>query len=56
MGRSAGLPLAGRLEDLISRKGMFLAGLATVASLLCGVAQSQEMLVAARFIQASAER
>ena len=32
---------------------MFLAGLAgfTVASLLCGAAQSQEMLIAARFIQ-----
>ena len=47
------LLLAGRLGDLISRRGMFLAGLAvfTVASLLCGVAQTQEMLVAARFVQ-----
>src|SRR3712207_1713283 len=47
------LLLAGRLGDLASRKGMFLAGLAvfTVASLLCGVAQSQVMLVAARFVQ-----
>jgi EmrB/QacA subfamily drug resistance transporter len=47
------LLLAGRLGDLFSRRGMFLAGLGvfTVASLLCGVAQSQEMLVAARFIQ-----
>src|SRR5919112_3422349 len=47
------LLLAGRLGDLASRKGMFLAGLAvfTVASLLCGVAQGQVMLVAARFIQ-----
>src|SRR5215216_5661290 len=47
------LLLAGRLGDLISRRGMFLAGLAvfTVASLLCGVAQSQGLLVAARFIQ-----
>lgn len=43
------LLLAGRLGDLISRRGIFLAGLAvfTVASLACGVAQSQEMLVAA---------
>jgi EmrB/QacA subfamily drug resistance transporter len=47
------LLLAGRLGDLASRKGMFLAGLAvfTVASLVCGLAQSQVMLVAARFIQ-----
>src|SRR5215217_5595704 len=47
------LLLAGRLGDLASRKGMFLAGLAvfTVASLLCGLAQGQVMLVAARFVQ-----
>jgi EmrB/QacA subfamily drug resistance transporter len=47
------LLLAGRLGDLISRRGVFLAGLGvfTVASLLCGVAQSQKMLVAARFLQ-----
>src|SRR5215213_3042554 len=47
------LLLAGRLGDLISRRGMFLAGLGvfTVASALCGVAQTQEMLVAARFVQ-----
>ena len=47
------LLLAGRLGDLVSRKGVFLAGLGvfTVASLLCGVAQGQEMLVAARFLQ-----
>ena len=47
------LLLAGRLGDLISRRGVFLVGLGvfTVASLLCGVAQSQELLVAARFIQ-----
>jgi EmrB/QacA subfamily drug resistance transporter len=47
------LLLAGRLGDLASRKGMFLAGLAvfTVASLLCGLAQSQVLLVAARFVQ-----
>src|SRR5438045_9387891 len=42
------LLLAGRVGDLVSRRGMFLAGLAvfTVASLVCGMAQSQEMLVA----------
>jgi EmrB/QacA subfamily drug resistance transporter len=47
------LLLAGRLGDLASRKGMFLAGLAvfTVASLLCGLAGSQILLVAARFVQ-----
>src|SRR5437868_7757071 len=47
------LLLAGRVGDLVSRRGVFLAGLAvfTLASLACGAAQSQEMLVAARFIQ-----
>jgi EmrB/QacA subfamily drug resistance transporter len=47
------LLLAGRLGDLISRRGIFLAGLGvfTAASLLCGAAQSQEVLVAARFVQ-----
>jgi EmrB/QacA subfamily drug resistance transporter len=47
------LLLAGRLGDLVSRRGVFLTGLGvfTVASLLCGVAQSQEVLVAARFVQ-----
>jgi EmrB/QacA subfamily drug resistance transporter len=47
------LLLAGRLGDLISRRGMFVAGLAvfTAASLLCGAAQTKEMLVGARFVQ-----
>ncbi len=47
------LLLAGRLGDLVSRRGVFLCGLGvfTVASLACGLAQSQEMLVAARFVQ-----
>src|SRR5213075_245379 len=47
------LLLAGRLGDLISRRGIFLTGLGvfTLASLACGASQSQEMLVAARFIQ-----
>jgi EmrB/QacA subfamily drug resistance transporter len=47
------LLLAGRLGDLISRRGVFLAGLAvfTAASAACGLAQSQEMLVIARFVQ-----
>ncbi len=47
------LLLAGRLGDLIGRKRVFMFGLAlfTTASLLCGVAQSQALLIAARFIQ-----
>ncbi|MFL5845865.1 MAG: MFS transporter [Solirubrobacteraceae bacterium] len=47
------LMLAGRLGDLLSRRGVFLVGLAvfTLASIACGVSQSQEMLVIARFIQ-----
>ena len=47
------LLLAGRLGDLISRRGVFLVGLLVfcVASLACGLAQSQGMLVAARFVQ-----
>jgi EmrB/QacA subfamily drug resistance transporter len=47
------LLLAGRLGDLIGRRTVFLYGLAgfVLASLLCGAAQSQEMLIAARFIQ-----
>jgi EmrB/QacA subfamily drug resistance transporter len=47
------LLLAGRLGDLVGRKRVFMVGLAifTVASLLCGVAQSQGILIAARFVQ-----
>ena len=47
------LLLAGRFGDLLGRKKIFMAGMAvfTVASLACGAAQSQEMLVAARFVQ-----
>src|ERR671936_700573 len=47
------LLLAGRLGDLIGRKRVFMAGLAvfTLASLVCGLADSQEVLVAARFVQ-----
>src|SRR5215212_5227938 len=47
------LLLSGRLGDLIGHRRIFLVGIGifTVASLLCGLAQSQEMLIAARFIQ-----
>jgi EmrB/QacA subfamily drug resistance transporter len=47
------LLLAGRLGDLIGQRRVFLIGLVlfTVASVLCATAQTQEMLVGARFIQ-----
>ena len=47
------LLLSGRIGDLVGRKRVFLAGLVafTVASLLCGIAPSQEALVGARFLQ-----
>jgi len=47
------LLLAGRLGDLIGRRRIFMIGLGifTAASLVCGLAQSQELLVGARFVQ-----
>ncbi|MEU8844763.1 MFS transporter [Streptomyces sp. NPDC048564] len=47
------LLLAGRLGDLVGRKRMFTAGLAvfTAASVLCGVATEQGVLIAARALQ-----
>ncbi|WP_249009671.1 MFS transporter [Conexibacter sp. DBS9H8] len=47
------LLLAGRLGDLAGRKRVFLAGLTifTVASLLCGLADSAATLIGARFLQ-----
>src|SRR5215475_12238455 len=47
------LLLAGRLGDLSGRKRIFGCGLAvfTTASLLCGLATSPAMLIAARFAQ-----
>ncbi|MDX6689584.1 MAG: hypothetical protein QOG15_1041 [Solirubrobacteraceae bacterium] len=47
------LLLAGRIGDLTGSRRVFLIGLAvfTGASLVCGLAQSQEVLIGARFIQ-----
>src|SRR5687768_3927237 len=47
------LLLAGRIGDLIGHRRVFLIGLAvfTAASLAGGLAQSQGMLIAARFVQ-----
>ena len=47
------LLLAGRLGDLLGRKRMFLIGLVvfTLASVACGIADDQVVLIVARFIQ-----
>ena len=47
------LLLAGRLGDLAGRRNVFLAGLGvfTAASLACGLATSQALLITARFVQ-----
>jgi EmrB/QacA subfamily drug resistance transporter len=47
------LLLAGRMGDLVGRKKVFLTGLVlfTAASILCGVADSQAMLIGARLFQ-----
>jgi len=47
------LLLAGRLGDLIGQRRIFLIGLGvfTASSLLCATAQTQAMLVVARFVQ-----
>ncbi|MEZ7127282.1 MFS transporter [Nonomuraea sp. AD125B] len=50
---AVGLITGGRLGDLYGRKRMFLIGAFgfTAASLLCGIAVSPEMLIAARVLQ-----
>src|SRR5258708_14663292 len=47
------LLLAGRLGDLLGRKRILISGLVvfTAASLVCGVAGNQQLLIAARFVQ-----
>ncbi len=47
------LLLGGRMADLLGRRNLFLAGIAVFsgASLLNGLAQSEEMLIAARALQ-----
>ena len=47
------LLLAGRAADLLGRRRVFMVGVAlfTVASLVCGLAQSEGMLITARAVQ-----
>src|ERR1044071_6073671 len=47
------LLLGGRLGDLYGQRRLFLAGIAlfTLASLVCGVSNSQGLLIAARAVQ-----
>jgi EmrB/QacA subfamily drug resistance transporter len=47
------LLLGGRLGDLYGQRRLFLAGIAlfTLASVVCGVSNSQELLIAARAVQ-----
>src|SRR5215216_3385242 len=47
------LLLAGRLGDLIGKRRIFLSGLAmfVVASLFCALAQTEGLLISARFVQ-----
>ena len=48
--------LAGRMGDILGRKKIFITGMSafTVASLLCGLANSEAVLIGARFVQGAA--
>jgi len=50
------LLLAGRLGDIVGRKRIFIGGMAAFvgASFLCGLANSDAMLIGARFLQGAA--
>lgn len=50
---ASGMVTGGRLGDLLGYRRLFLTGMAafTVASLLCGLAQSPSQLIAARLLQ-----
>src|ERR1041385_684379 len=50
------LLLAGRFGDIVGRKRIFLVGVASfvVASFLCGLADSETILIVARFVQGAA--
>ncbi len=56
LGLALGQPLAGPLSDALGRRRPLMAGLALyiVASLLCAVAPSVEVLVVCRFVQGAA--
>src|SRR6478736_3633295 len=51
---AASLILCGRLTDIVGRRRSFVAGVAvfTIASALCGIAPSVELLILARVVQA----
>ena len=52
------LLLGGRMADLLGRQLIFIVGLVifTVASLVCGLANSANVLIGARAVQGSARR
>ncbi|GAA4179065.1 MFS transporter [Gryllotalpicola koreensis] len=54
LGQVLVMPLAGRISDMYGRKRVFLAAIVlfTLTSLLCGLAQNIQMLVALRAVQA----
>ena len=53
LAQTVSIPLYGRLADLVGRRVMYVTGVAVflVGSVLCGLAPSMELLVAARALQ-----